>query len=350
MARATINRDTPFGLKVTVDNKPTFSAWTDPNANLADKTFNLSAGNEGHYIRFFQAKDASGAVIPGTYIGIQDYPGGENFDYNDHMFVIKNVKGYDLTAAQDANGDGVNDALVLDNDNDGTANFFDTTPGGGTGLDKGGYVVGFNVGGPAVASQQGLNGVALRADTDPLISYTGDGATRAPGADLASNPNGANALPGAFKTYRDGKAWTAKVDGLKDGAYVVVLHTQETYWNTAGQRKFDMSINGTKVADDLDPFVAGGGGDKVVSIEALVQVTGGSFTVTLDAQGSDGIDNAALNAITIYRSATDPNGGLDTGSSGQSPFPGPQAPGLVGGVLTVDASNYDYRRSGCGLQ
>jgi len=124
-ARATIDRDEPFGLKVTVDGLPTFSAWTDPNANLADDTFNLPAGNEGHYIRFFQAKDAAGNDIPGRVIGIQDYPGGENFDYNDHMFVIKNVEVYELSPAEDANGDGVNDTLVLDDDNDGTPNFFD---------------------------------------------------------------------------------------------------------------------------------------------------------------------------------------------------------------------------------
>ena len=64
-------------------------------------------------------------MIPGTYIGIQDYPGGENFDYNDHMFLIRNVKSHDLTAAEDANGNGVVDALETDADNDGLVAFFD---------------------------------------------------------------------------------------------------------------------------------------------------------------------------------------------------------------------------------
>ncbi len=364
VARASFNPSAPFGLKVTVDGRPTYASWTDPEANRIDPKFGqLVADDRGHLIRFFEAKDAAGNVIPGTYIGIQDYPGAGNYDYNDHMFVIRNVKAHALTAQEDANGDGVNDALQRDADQDGTVAFFDAddgagTPGGGDGggsLDRGDYVVGFNVGGPAVASQQGLDGVALRGDDDALIAYSGDGATRAPGTDAASNANGANALPGAFKTYRDGKAWTAEVSGLKDGAYVVVLHTQETYWNAAGKRVFDLSIDGTKVADDLDPFKAAGGGDKPVAIEALVQVTGGKFTVTLDAQGSDGIDNAALNAITVYASGDQPGGGLDTGDTGggmgggtggtddgQQPFPGPDAPIVADGTLTIAAKNYDF--------
>ena len=72
-------------------------------------------------------------MIEGTYIGIQDYPGAGNYDYNDHMFIIKNVQGYDLTAADDGDGDDINDALQLDDDNDGTVNFFDddfTPPAG----------------------------------------------------------------------------------------------------------------------------------------------------------------------------------------------------------------------------
>jgi hypothetical protein len=311
VARSTISSDTPFGLKVTVDGRPTYASWTDPSANRIDPDFgDLVADDRGHLIRFFQAKDTAGQVIEGTYIAIQDYPGAGNYDYNDHMFVIKNVKPHVLTAAEDADTNGVNDALELDNDNDGTVNFFDNTPGVAPGgLERGEYVVGFNIGGPAVASQQGLGGVALRGDTDPLIAYSGDGATRAPGLDLASNPNGANALPGAFKSYRDGKSWTVEVSGLVDGEYIVVLHTQETYWNQAGQRQFDVSIGGVTVANDIDPFKVGGP-DTNVEIAARVQVTGGKFTVALDALGADGIDNAALNAITVYESASAPGGGL----------------------------------------
>ncbi|WP_353475011.1 CBM35 domain-containing protein [Salipiger sp. H15] len=125
VARASIDRDGAFGLRVTVDGQPTYSAWSDPDANVADDTYGITPPNEGHYIRFFQAKDAAGNVIEGTFIGIQDYPGGSNFDYNDHMFLVTNVQGYDLSAAEDANADGINDALQTDSDGDGTPDFFD---------------------------------------------------------------------------------------------------------------------------------------------------------------------------------------------------------------------------------
>ena len=124
VARGIINSDAPFGLKVTVDGRPTFAAWTDPDVNVADEAFNLSPTNEGHYIRFFQAIDGNGEVIEGRYIGIQDYPGGENFDYNDHMFVVTNVKAADFSAL-DADDNGINDALENDADTDGTVDFFD---------------------------------------------------------------------------------------------------------------------------------------------------------------------------------------------------------------------------------
>ncbi len=127
-ARGEINFDTPFGLHVSVDNRPTFASWSDPEANERDPDIgSLVDDGDGHLIRFFQAKDAGGNVIAGTFIGIQDYPGGGNFDYNDHMIVIKNVQPYALTAAEDGNGNGINDALETDSDGDSLVDFFDRT-------------------------------------------------------------------------------------------------------------------------------------------------------------------------------------------------------------------------------
>ncbi|MCA0940154.1 carbohydrate-binding protein, partial [Salipiger pacificus] len=190
VARASIDSDDPFGLRVTVDGRPTFSAWSDPDANVADDTYDISPPNEGHYIRFFQAKDALGNVIEGTFIGIQDYPGGSNFDYNDHMFLITNVQGYELSAEEDANGDGINDALVTDSDLDGTPDFFDADsspapvqeayPGPAPVLDDSLTVLAanFDSGGQGISwnDDPGRDGThPLRADTDvELVGSTND--------------------------------------------------------------------------------------------------------------------------------------------------------------------------------
>ncbi|MDH2328263.1 CBM35 domain-containing protein [Cereibacter sp. SYSU M97828] len=127
VARGTVPGTAPFGLHITVDGRPTYASWTDPKANDLDPNFgNLVSPTQGHLIRFFEAKGADGKVIPGTYIALQDYPGAGNYDYNDHMFIVKNVKPHVLTAAEDANGDRINDALQLDKDGDGLVDFFDT--------------------------------------------------------------------------------------------------------------------------------------------------------------------------------------------------------------------------------
>jgi len=336
VARGAVSLQAPFGLRVTVDGRPTYASWSDPEANEIDPQFGqIVADGRGHLIRLFQAKDAAGQVIAGTFIGIQDYPGGGNFDYNDLVFVITNVKRHVLTVAEDANRDGINDALRTDSDGDGLVNFFDTNA-----LTKGAYVVGYNLGGGAVASQQGLGGVALRSETDQRITLSGDAPGRSVQFDDASNLNGANALAGAFKTYRDGKSWSVEVSGLRDGAYVVGLHTQETFWNGPGKRQFDVSVNGVLVANDADPFVLAGAGDKPIAFETAVNVVGGRFTVTLDALGSDGIDFAPLNAITVHAAFGNTTGGL-LGLRASLPVPGAPAPTIGTAARTIDASNYD---------
>ena len=126
VARASFSAAAPFGLRIEVDGRPTFAAWSDPVANRADPTLGTLVGaDRGHLIRLFEARDAGGALIAGTYIGIQDYAGGGNYDYNDHMFLIRNVAPHALTATEDANGDGALDALQRDADGDGLVAFFD---------------------------------------------------------------------------------------------------------------------------------------------------------------------------------------------------------------------------------
>ncbi|MCJ8521156.1 hypothetical protein ABID21_004205 [Pseudorhizobium tarimense] len=334
VARGTINQNGPFGIYISVDGRPTYSSWSDPEANKIDPNFgHLVGDSQGHLIRYFQALDADGNVIEGTYIGIQDYPGAGNYDYNDHMFVIKNVKPYELAAANDANGDDINDALQLDGDNDGTVNFFDPNatpqepeepeePGG---ENRGDYVFGVNFGGGAIANDPVL-GVALAAQNDPRVTIAGS-VNPGAGADDQGNPNGANATSGsAFKTYEDGSNWTATIQ-VPNGTYVVVLHTQETYWNATGMRQFDAFINGQQVINNLDPFAAAGGDDPI-AVEAVVTVTNGQISINMVAD----IDNAALNAVTIYEYVAP--------GSAQQPFSG--TPFLVDADgITIDASNYD---------
>jgi hypothetical protein len=131
VASTQLDVDGPFGMRVTVDDRPTFSAWSDPRINRVDPDIgslvNAAGTDRGHLIRFFRAEDAAGNVIPGTLIGIQDYVAGGNYDYQDVMFLVRNVKPHTLGPLNDGNGNGVNDAIERDGDNDGTLDFFDFT-------------------------------------------------------------------------------------------------------------------------------------------------------------------------------------------------------------------------------
>ncbi|SDE30434.1 Carbohydrate binding module (family 35) [Paracoccus isoporae] len=297
VARATITGNDPFGLFVSVDGRPTYASWTDPEANRIDPDFgNLVGDDQGHLIRFFQALDADGNVIEGTYIAIQDYPGAGNYDYNDHMFVIKNVKPHQLTAAEDADGDGVNDALQTDQDGDGTVAFFDpndgpvTPPNPGN---KGDYLFGVNFGGGAIALDPVLN-VALVGQNDGRVTLSG-AVNPGAGTDNPNNPNGAGATAGsAFKTYEDGTNWNAAIE-VPNGTYIVTLWTQETYFNGPGLRQFDATVNGQQVITDLDPF-AEAGPDTPIAYEVEVTVTNGQIDIGMIAD----INNAPLNAVTIH--------------------------------------------------
>ena len=96
-------------------------------------------------------------------------------------------------------------------------------------------------------------------------------------ADAINTSGVTNPAPQAvYQTERYGN-FTYTVPGLTPGAsYTVRLHFAEIYWNAAGQRLFNVAINGAAVLTNFDIFAAAGGKDKAVVEQ---------FTATADAQG-----------------------------------------------------------------
>jgi hypothetical protein len=91
--------------------------------------------------------------------------------------------------------------------------------------------------------------------------------------------------------------FTYTIAGLAPGAaYTVRLHFAEIWWNAAGQRLFNVSINGQQVLANFDVFAAAGG-----KFIAIVR----EFTVTAPANGQIAIvystlkDNAKSSGIEI---------------------------------------------------
>ena len=120
----------------------------------------------------------------------------------------------------------------------------------------------------------------------------------ASGTNATININGVtNPAPqSVYQNQRFGN-FTYTLPGLTPGTnYVVRLHFDEFYWTQAGQRVFNVSINGTQVLTNFDIFAAAGGQDI-----AIVE----QFAATANAQGQVVLqfvsvkDNAEINGIEV---------------------------------------------------
>lgn len=69
-----------FGFRIDAE-------WSDDKKNPQEK----SGGGYGHHVRFFPLRDASGRLVPDTYLMVMDY-NGVNYDYNDNVYIISNIR------------------------------------------------------------------------------------------------------------------------------------------------------------------------------------------------------------------------------------------------------------------
>ena len=149
---------------------------------------------------------------------------------------------------------------------------------------SGGDFIAINFKGPAV-SNSGGGDASFAADED----YSGGGAATPTTHSISTTAAGANAAPMAvYQTQRDG-TFTYTIPGMVSGSqHTVLLHFAEIYFTAAGDREFDVAINGTNVLTNFDQFAAAGGKDI-----AVVK----TFTTTANSSGqivvafTDGADN-----------------------------------------------------------
>ena len=111
-------------------------------------------------------------------------------------------------------------------------------------------VVAIAAGGPA-ESNSGGGDYSFVADED----FSGGGDNSPVTATINLTQPGANAAPMAV--YQHGRAGvsTYTIPGLTAGStYTVLLHFAETYFSAAGDREFNVAINGTTVLTNLDIY------------------------------------------------------------------------------------------------
>ena len=139
-----------------------------------------------------------------------------------------------------------------------------------------------------------------------------------------------------FQTERYGE-FTYTIPNLTPGSvFTVTLYFQESYWTAAGQRTFNVAINGATVLTAFDIFAAAGGANRAIAR---------SFNVTANASGQvviaftkgGGPDNPKICGISVAACACAPTytltavkagtgsgtiagGGIDCGATCSAPF------------------------------
>ena len=188
-----------------------------------------------------------------------------------------------------------------------------------------------NAGGPAVA---------------PFVADTGaTGGTTVTTTHAVDTSAVTNPAPQAvYQSNRFG-TFNYTIPGLTPGAsYKVRLHFAETYWTAAGQRTFNVTINGQTALTNFDILATAGAANKAVAQQ---------FTTTADSTGKITIqfttvkDNAQVNAIEVIPSTAPPPppGSIQINSGGPAVAPFVADTGATGGttVTTTHADRHQRR-------
>jgi fibronectin type 3 domain-containing protein len=132
-------------------------------------------------------------------------------------------------------------------------------------------IVAIACGGPA-ESNSGGGDYSFVADED----FSGGGDNSPVTATINLTQPGANAAPMGVYRYGRAGAFTYTIPGLTAGStYTVLLHFAETYFTAAGDREFNVAINGTTVLTNLDVYATVG------KDAALLE----TFTATANSSG-----------------------------------------------------------------
>jgi hypothetical protein len=188
------------------------------------------------------------------------------------------------------------------------------------------------------------------ADTD----FSG-GTPYSTSATIDTSGVGIPAPEGVYQTERWGD-FTYTITNLSAGApYLVRLHFAEIYWTSAGQRIFNVSINGSPVLTNFDIFASAGAANKAVIKECLTtanssgQITLG-FSTVVNAAKVSGLEllklvtavNSGGNSTGEFAADTDFSGGTAYSTSATIDTSGVAAPAPQGVYQTERYGNFTY--------
>jgi beta-galactosidase len=146
---------------------------------------------------------------------------------------------------------------------------------------------------------------AVNAGGPTVGQFTGDtafvGGTASSTSTMIDTNGVFNPAPeGVYQTERYGNS-TYTFSGLTATNYIVRLHFAEFYWSSAGQRKFNVSINGTQVLTNFDIIATAGAPDKA-TVQQFTAAPNGSGQIVI--QFTTVVDNAKISGIEVLSNQT----------------------------------------------
>ena len=145
-----------------------------------------------------------------------------------------------------------------------------------------------NAGGPAYT---GGDGRAWQADS----GFSGGTAT-----DFATNSIAGTSDPTLYRTERYGNTFSYSFT-VPNGNYSVTMKFVELYWTSAGQRVFNVSLNGQQVLTNFD-ILTQVAPNTALDKTFITAVSNGTLTIAFSTVN----DNAKVDAIEVVPSTTAP--------------------------------------------
>ncbi|HEX4004722.1 MAG TPA: DUF6519 domain-containing protein [Acidobacteriaceae bacterium] len=107
--------------------------------------------------------------------------------------------------------------------------------------------------------------------------------------------------PALYQTERYGNSFSYTFNGLPVGYYQVTLKFAEIFWQSAGIRIFDVSINGAQVLTNFDIFADAGGSDIADDqiFPNILPSSGGQIVVQFTGTSNGNDTNAKISAIEL---------------------------------------------------
>jgi hypothetical protein len=110
----------------------------------------------------------------------------------------------------------------------------------------------------------------------------------------------AGAVPpqAVFQTERYGEFTYTIANRTPGRSQTVTLYFQESFWSAAGQRTFNVAINGATVLTAFDIFAAAGGANRAIA-RTFTTTASSSGQVVIQFSRAGGPDNPKICGITV---------------------------------------------------